>query len=603
MRQYLLIILLLISTLFVRAQEVTFRATSPKVVALGEQFRLTYKLNQKGRNFQAPQMKGFRVLAGPSTSNSSSISIINGRMTKEISQTYTYILQAEKVGKHKIPAAKVNVGNKTYNSNILGIEVVKNNSRKSNQNNRQDNGKSSNVANEDIYLAITANKRSVFLGEPLSLKMKVYTRLNLADLQNPEFPEYKGFYTQKIKTPDNITLKRENINGVIYNTALLNEVLLYPQKTGKLTIESAKIDAIVRKEVQRRRRRSVFDDFFGGQYQQFKIALKSKSFTINVKDLPKEKPKSFTGAVGSFKISSSVDNTELKANDAFTYKIEISGNGNLKLLKDPELNFPHDFDVWDPTISNKITNTRTGSRGSKTYEYVIQARHPGNFTIPEFEFSYFDAQSKKYKTIRTQAYNIKVQASDNTITTLNPAAYSKEDVELIGKDIRYIKTGHLKLKKKQEPFFGTLKYWSFYLGGILIFFIIFLIRRKQIQEASNHILMKNRKAKKEAIKRLKLAKNYLKKDQTEAFYEEIIKGLQGYLSDKLNIPFADLTLDKALEELQKREVSEDLKNQLKDVIQECEFARFAPSQANSDLNSIYTRSIHLISEFENKIKK
>jgi hypothetical protein len=186
-------------------------------------------------------------------------------------------------------------------------------------------------------------------------------------------------------------------------------MLLYPQRIGKLKIGSAKIDAIVRKEIQRRGRRSVFDDFFGGRYQQFKVPLRSKEFTINVKALPENKPKSFTGAVGNFKITASVDNTDLEANDAFTYKIKISGNGNIKLIKDPELNFPHDFDVWDPTISNKISNTRSGSKGSKTYEYVVQARHPGNFTIPSYEFSYFDINTQKYKTIRTEPFNINVK--------------------------------------------------------------------------------------------------------------------------------------------------------------------------------------------------
>lgn len=598
MKRYLLIILFFTVTLFSQAQEVRFQAVSQKVVAVGEQFRLTYTLNNKGSRFQSPKMNGFRVLAGPSVSNSSSVSFVNGNVSKEKKQTYTYILQAVKDGKLQISAAKINVNGKTYSSNTLKIEVVKRkDEKKSKQNNRQAISNS-----KDIYLSISPNKRTVYLGEPVSLIMKVYTRVDLADLQNPEFPEYKGFYSQKIKTPENITLKRENINGVIYNTALLNKVLLYPQKVGKLKIESAKIDAIIRKKVQRRGRRSAFDDFFGGGYQQVKASLKSKAFIINVKALPDNKPASFTGAVGNFKVTSEIDNTELKANDALSYKIKISGNGNIKLIDDPKLDFPHDFDVWEPSVSNKITNTATGSKGSKTYEYVIQPRHPGKFIIPAYEFTYFDFKTKKYKTIHTKTFNINVKQGNATANNTNVIAYSKEDVELIGKDIHYLKTGDLELKAKQTPFFGSFKYWLNFLAGIGFFIIIFLLKRKQIKEASNSKLMKNRKAKKEAIKRLKLAKNHLKKDQKEAFYEEIIKSLQGYLSDKLNIPFADLTLDRELGELQEREVSEELRAQLKDVVQECEFARFAPSQANKDLNQIYSTSINLISEFENKIK-
>ncbi len=599
MKRYLLVIIFFAVTMLSTAQKVTFQAISQQVVAVGEQFRLTYKLNKQGSGFQAPTMQGFQILAGPSTGNSSSISIVNGQMTKEISQTYTYVLQATKAGKLKISPAKINVNGKTYTSNSLNIEVVKQGTNTNSTNQNNNNG----VDSKDLYISIIPNKRTVFLGEPIALTLKVYTRLDLADLQNAEFPEYKGFYSQDIKTPDQISLQRENVNGVIYNTALLDKVLLYPQRTGKLKISPAKIDAIIRKKVQRRGRRSMMDDFFGGGYKQYRIALSSRPVTINVKELPANQPANYSGAVGSFKIASSVDNTEVKANDAFTYKIKISGSGNIKLIEDPKLDLPHDFDVWEPTISNKINNTSAGSRGSKTYEYVIQPRHPGQFTIPAYEFSYFDTQSKKYKTISTTPFNIKVGEGEAMANNTNAIAYSKEDVELIGKDIRYQKTGNLALAPKTEPFFGTLEYWLSYLLGIILFIIVFILKRKQIKEASNSVLMKNRKAKKEAIKRMKLANDYLKKNQTEQFYEEIIKGMQGYLSDKLNIPFADLTLDKALEELEKRQLSEELRIQLKEVIQECEFARFAPSQASKDLSQIYSTSVNLISAFENKIKK
>jgi hypothetical protein len=585
-----------------QAQKVTFTASSQNVVAVGEQFRLNYKLNNRGSNFQAPNLKGFRVLAGPNASNSSSISIVNGQMTKEISTTYSYVLQAVKEGKYKITPAKITVNDKTYNSNTLKIEVVKGGA-KANQNTGNSQNNQAGVSEKDLFIKISPNKRKVFLGEPIALTLKVYTRVDLADLQNAEFPEYKGFYSQDIKTPDNITLQRENINGVIYNTALLDKVLLYPQRTGKLKIESAKIDAIIRKKVQKRGRRNVFDDFFGGGYQQFRVPLKSKSITIDVKELPSNKPASFTGAVGSFTVNAEIDNTELKVNDALTFKIKISGKGNIKLIKDPELEFPHDFDVWEPKVNNKITNTTSGTKGSKIYEYVIQPRHPGNFTIPAFEFSYFDVNSKKYKTISTKTFDIKVGEGDGTSVVVNSGNYSKEDVELIGKDIRYIKTGDLHLSAKSEPFFGSLNYWLSYLIGILVFVIIFILRRKQIKDASDSVLMKNRKAKKEAIKRMKLAKTYLGKNQSEQFYEEIVKGIQGYLSDKLNIPLSELSLETAIVELQKKEVSTELLDKLKATIQECEFARYAPSQANQNLNEIYSASIKLISDFEDSIKK
>lgn len=597
MKRNILIISFISLTIALWAQKVTFQAVTQNVVAVGEQFQLSYKLNDQGTNFKAPNMPGFRVLAGPNVSNSSSISYVNGQMTREINQTYNFVLQATKVGKQTIQSAHVKVDGKSYKSNAVKIEVVKKSNKP--KQSKDDEG----IDRNDLFIKIVSSKRSVYIGEPISLTLKVYTKLDLVDLQNAEFPEYKGFYSQDIKTPENITLQRENVKGQIYSTALLDKVLLYPQKTGKLKIDAAKIDAIIRKKAQRRGRRNMMDEFFGGGYKQYRIPLESQPLTITVKDLPSKKPASFTGAVGNFKVAASIDNPDLKANDAFTYKLKISGSGNIKLLKDPELDFPHDFDVWEPTISNKVNNTPTGSKGSKTYEYVIQPRHPGQFTIPAFEFSYFDVKLKKYKTVKSESFDINVSAGDQQLTSVNPAAYSKEDVELIGKDIRYIKTGELNLKPKSEPFFGQVQYWLSFFSGIIIFVIIFLIRRKQINVASDSVLLKNKKAKKEAIKRLKLANDYLKNDKNEGFYDEIIRGVQGYLSDKLNIPQSDFTLEKALESLNERHVSEDLLKQLKEVIQECEFARFAPSQATMDLQQIYTTSVNLISEFENKIKR
>lgn len=604
MKRYLFIIILLKISVLSMAQKVTFQAAAQNVVAVGEQFQLTYTLNNQGTNFKPGAISGFRVLAGPSTSNSSSISVVNGKMTQAVTQTYSYVLMATKEGKFNIPAAKIEVNGKIYASNALNIEVVKQNTsnqNSGNQNSNQTNDQSVNGG--DIYLKATINKNSVYLGEPVVLSFKVYTRINLADLQNPSFPEFTGFYSQNIDIPSNITLQRENINGQIYQSALLNKVLLYPQKSGKIKIGAGTIDAIIRKQVQRRGRRSVFDDFFGGNYQQYRVALKSDPITVNVKDLPENKPASYTGAVGKYSISAAVDKTHLKANDALSYTIKISGSGNIKLIEDPKLDLPHDFDVWEPTINNKINNTSSGTKGSKIYEYVIQPRHPGNFTIPAFEFSYFDINLKKFKTISTEPFNIVVAQGDQQDTHLTGAIYSKEDVEFIGKDIRYIKTGDLHIQPKEDAFFGSLNYILSFVFASLIFIIIFILKRKQIKEASDSILVKNKKAKKEAIKRMKLANEYLKKDNTEQFYEAISKGLQGYLSDKINIPISDFTIEKAQSELSLRQVPEDLILELKEIVQTAEFARYAPSQAPKDLKEVYSISIKLISELENKIKR
>jgi hypothetical protein len=597
MKHFLVILIVTLNSIIAFAQEVSFTASAKNVVAVGEQFRLSYQVNKQGKNFNVNAMPGFRVLSGPNVSNSSSISVVNGQVTKNITQSFNYVLMAEKEGKFTIPAASINVNGKNYKSNTLNIEVVKKGASS------QQSANGNTIDPKNLYLQISAPKRSVYLGEPVLVTLKIYSRVDLADLQNAEFPEYKGFYSQEIKTPDNITLQRENIKGTIYNTAILNKVLLYPQKTGEIVIERAKIDAIVQQKVQQRnRRRSVFDDFFGGGYKNYRVPLKSNQLKIKVNALPANNPNEFFGAVGQFKVKAEVDNTELKANDALTYKLTVSGSGNIKLLEDPKIEFPHDFDVWEPTVSNKIKNSETGSKGKKIYEYVIQPRHPGNFTIPKFQLAYFDPKAKTYKTIETESFDINVLKGDQQATVVNQVGLTKEEVELIGQDIRYIKTGHLNLSVPATPLLSNWLYWLNYMIGGLIFVLIFILRRKQIKQASDSVLMKNKKAKKEAIKRLKVANTHLKDNASESFYEEIIKGLQGYLSDKLSIPFADLNLEIALSELQKRDISEDKINQLKDIIQDCEIARYAPSQATKKMDDIYNISLELISAFESGIK-
>ncbi|MBN2669051.1 MAG: protein BatD [Bacteroidales bacterium] len=603
MKRWFLIIWLTSILTSLIAQNVSFKASTQNVVSVGEQFQLTYELNTSGSRFRTGKFEGLRVLSGPNPSNSSSIQVINGQVSKSITQNFSYILLAEKEGKFTIPAAQIDVNGKIYTSNTVSVEVVKGSSNQNSNGSQNTDNSSDGFDNGDLYLSFSASKKNVYLGEPVAVTLKIYTKMDLADLQNPSFPEYKNFYSQDVDMPSNITLQRENVNGVIYNTALLNKVLLYPQKTGKLHIDPASIDAIIRKKVQRSGRRNVFDDFFGGGYQNFRASLKSNAIDINVKQLPGNAPEGFLGAVGDFSVSAQVDNTELSTNDALTYKLEIKGSGNIKLIKDPVIEFPHDFDVWDPTIQNNIKNTPTGTKGSKVFEYVVQPRHPGDFTIPVFTFSYFDLSEGKYKTLQTEAYPIHVSQGDNTTSAVANNVYSKEDVELIGQDIRYLKTAPVVLNLPSQPLLSESYFWLIYIVALLSFILVFWLKRKKIKEAADHVLVKNKKAKKIALSRLKQANTFLKSQEKEQFYEAVIKGLQGYLSDKLNISMAHFTLDAAVEKLNDRQIELSLIDQLKSIVQDCELARYAPMQANQTMEDVYKGSVQLISEFENKIKR
>ncbi len=605
MRQLTILIVVLIFGVKLQAQNISFVATAPKVVAVGERFQLNYQLNSQGSQFRAGNIANFQILAGPSTSNSSNISMVNGQMSQSITQTYSFYLLANKEGKFTIPAASIVVNKQTYNSNAITIEVVKGhaaNNAQNNPNGSQENN-TTQVSDGDIYMSLSANKKEVYVGEPITLTIKIYTRLDLADLQEPKFPEYTDFYAQDVEMPSNIQLERENVNGTIYHSATLKKVLLYPQKAGDLKIKSAEIDAIVRKQVQQKGRRSIFDDFFGGGYQNIRLPLKSNSLTIKAKAIPVQKPEGFYGAVGEFSVTASVDKSQIKTNDALTYKIVINGNGNIKLVEDPKLNLPSDFDVWDPTTTNDIKNTPTGTKGHKTFEYVIQPRHAGEFVIPEFEFSYFDLNSKQFKTLKTEAFNITVAQGDKSAGGSNQIQYNKEDVAFIGKDIRYLKTGNLHIGTPSTIWVKSKKFWLIFVFVLSLFGLVFWMKRKQIIESSDAVLSKNRKAKKEAIKRLKQADRHLKLGESEKFYEATIKGIEGYLSDKLNLPIAEFKLETAIQELKNRQLADSEITALQQVIQECELARYAPSQALSDLNQVYSESVRLISEFENQIKR
>lgn len=601
MKKFILLIIIQSLLLTSFAQKVSFKARSRTVVSVGERFELSYTLNNEGSNFKLGKINGFRVLSGPNPSHSSSVTIINGQISKSINQSYSYILQATKVGKYTIAPANITVKGKKYSSNAVQIEVVKGNNNTSNKQYQEQNTNKANFKKSDLYIRLIPSKKTVVKGEALSINIKLYTRLNLSDLQNPKFPEYTGFYSQEIESSQNISLKRENVNGVIYNTATLGKVLLYPQRSGDLKIEPAEIDAIIQQRIKNRRR-SIFDDFFGSSYRNIRKRIRSNALTIHVKKLPANAPFGFSGTVGNFKIKAVANPQEVSTDDALTYKITISGLGNIKLIDKPQIEFPHDFDVWDPTIKNNIKNTAEGSRGSKTFEYIIQARHPGDFTIPSFAFSYFDVNTRKYKTIQTEAIPIKVKQGSKINTQVNTTNLSKEEVALIGKDIRYIKTNKILLKEKEKAFFGSLNYYLSFIAGILLFILVFFLKRKHLKEASNTVLVKNKKARKKAVKKLKTAKKKLEEQDSAAFYEEIHKALQGYISDKLDISISDFNMDKMLRSLKEKEIDETLITKLKELIDESEFVRFAPSQAQSVPEEVYKNAVQIISDLENKLK-
>jgi len=596
-------------------QDVSFVGTTEKVVVVGQQFRVSYTLTtagESGKDIRLPDLKDFNNVFGPTlSSQSSSTYIVNGKSSTQSTNIYTYILTAKSEGTFTIPPATIKIGNSEYKSNEISVKVLPPDkaaqaaAANSAQQGVTQNGVASDAgaASNDVFVKVFVSKNSVYENEGFLVTFKLYTLVDIAGYDgSPKFPEYEGFIAQEIDMPQNLQWTLENYNGRNYRSVVLKQTILYPQRSGKITIPSGKLGIVARIRTQQRQR-SFFDDFFD-MTQDVKRALTSAPVTIDVKPLPNGKPASFSGAVGEYNMTSSITSTQLKTNDAVTVKVDISGNGNLKLIKNPAVTFPNDFDVMDPEVTNNTKVSQSGVNGTKTIKYNAIPRYAGDFTIPKAEFSYFDVKSGTYKTLTTDEYKLHVSqgpaGSGSNVPVVN--ATNKEDIRFLGKDIRYITTDSANFHKG-DFFFGTFGYLLFYIVPVLLFLLLFWIYRKQVAQNANIALMRTKKANKVASKRLKTADKYLKENKTELFYDETLKAVWGYLSDKLNIPVSELTKDNVDANLVKYGASENLIQDFRNILDTAEFARFAPAQESEKMDELYDATVQAIDKMENTIKK
>ncbi len=601
MKKNLSILILLFTGLMVHAEDVSLTASAPKVVSMGEQFRLIFTLNKKADQFLQPDLADFSVLMGPSTSYSQSTSIVNGKMTRSVSYTYTYILQPKKPGEFMISPAVAKVGKKSYKSSPLKIEVVKGDQKAAAGNTRSSQGTSTTGSGQpNLFVKVLVNKKNLYVGEHLTATIKIYSRVNLSGFDDVKFPTFDGFLKTDIETPPLRSLERENVNGQIYGTGVISRVVLFPQKSGTLVIDPVEIQCLVQQRSSRSSN-SFFDDFFDS-YQTIKKRIKSPALKINVKPLPAGKPMGFSGAVGSFTLTGSIDKTEVKANEAVTLKLRVSGNGNLKLISPPEVNFPLDFETYDPKINSNLKTTINGTSGSKTFEYLMIPRVKGEFRIPPVAFHYFDPSSGSYKTLHTSEYLIKVLPGNEDESGTVITSTSKEGVKFIGKDIRYIKTSTVKLKKRGESIWGTPWFFGVYIFSILLFIAVYILRRKKMKEESNIELLKNKKANKFAKKRLKLASAQMRAGNSSTFYQAVLKALWGYLSDKLGIPLSGLSRDNVAQNLKEKGIDDEIITGMISLIDNCEFAQYAPSGSAGNMEDIYKQAVRIITKMENKVR-
>ena len=592
-----------------RAEEVTFTADAPNAVVMGETFRLSYTVNTHSvKNFRIGNIVDFDVLMGPNQSSSSSTSIVNGVRTSSKTITYTCILRPKQEGTFTIPAATITAEGKQMISKDLVVKVLPPDQGGSStqQTGGQSRGTTTSqpgkISDEELFIVATVNKKKVYEQEAILLTYKIYTTVNLTNVSG-KMPDLKGFHTQEVEMPKgNREFELEHYKGRNYRTIVWSQYVLFPQQSGQLEIPSISFEGTVAQRVQNY---DPFEAFFNGgsSYVNVQKTIHTPKLTIDVSPLPAGKPASYYGGVGEFNISSTISTTELKEDEAVTLKLIISGTGNMKLIKTPEVKFPADFEIYDPKVDNKFTLKTNGLSGNKVVEYLAIPRHGGDYTIPPVEFSYFDVKSGAYKTLTTPEYVLNVVKGSGSSTSAPVNYVSKEELRLLGQDIRYINLDEAKYRGRGAYLYGTLGYWLWYIIPFIGFIVIVVVYRKQAVENANIAKVKTKKAGKMATRRLKVAKQKMQQKDKAGFYDEVLKALWGYLGDKLSMPVSELSKDNITAKLSECQVAQELIDECLALVGECEFARYAPSLSHASEEQIYSKVDALMDRLENAIRR
>ena len=591
-------------------EQVTFETSAPMIVSAGEAFRVEFNLNAKpdDKSFEAPSFEGFSVLAGPSVSQGSSIQFINGSMSKSVSYTITYVLRANEAGQLTIGAAKIAVDGKSYSTQSTPIEVRQQNdttSSSSSYSNQQKEQQSleqratNQLADDDLLLRLSVSRNSVYKGEAVRATLKLYSRVNVIGSEGVKLPSFDGFWSQQLESQQGPF--RETYNGKVYDAYNLGEYILYPQQSGKLTIEPAMITIVAQVFVHSNRQRNSFFD--GPDLYNLRRELKSSAVTIDVKPLPAAAPSSFTGAVGRYTMEAHLSQPQVSANSAANINLKISGAGNIGLVKEPHIVLPVSFELYDVKSTEQVQTTASGSVGFKQFEYPFIARAEGEYTIAPIEFTYFNPESGEYVTLSTDSFALSVapdKSSPATGAGITPMV-SKQDVRMLGNDIRFIKLAKPNLYSTTTPLVLSPLYFVVLVALLLLAVALYFIIGKRIRDSHNSVLVKGKRANKIAVQRFRAAERYMNEKNRHAFYEEMLKAMWGYISDRFNIPVADLTKESMREELTRRGAADEAK-QLIAIISLCEEAQYSPVES-ATMSDLYGRGIDIVSRIESLVKK
>lgn len=608
-KKVIVFIFALCSVFVLRAEEVSFTLNAPMIASVGEAFRIEFELNAKpdSDSFVPPSFENFDVVAGPSVSQGSSVQIINGEMTKSVSYAITYVLIPQKAGTFAIAPATIGVKKKSYTTQRTMIEVrdgaqgggSAQQGGGRNQSESAESRANRTIEKDDLLLRLELSKKSAYKGEPIRAILKLYSRANIAGSESSKMPAFNGFWSQQMDIEQGPF--RETLNGKVYEAYNIAEYLLYPQQSGTLTIEPAELTVVAQVVVQSNRG---FDPFFGGGHEVYNVrrALKTPKVQVQVKEFPAGAPASFAGAVGRYNISHRLSSTEVAANSAVTLQLTISGTGNLNFISAPTLSLPTSFELYDVKSEENLQNSASGSRGYRRFDYPFIVRAEGDYEIAPVEFTYFDLEKKKYITLATPPLRLVVTPDKNIATQQQVAVgVKREDVRLLGEDIRFIKLGSPALRSVVTPFILSPLYWLVVALMLVVVVVVYFVVRKHIRDSHNVVLVKGKRANKMAIRRFRIAEKYMREQDRRAFYEEMLRALWGYLGDKFNIPVADLTREVVREELSKRGATNEAESVIA-VIARCEEAQYSP-MATAEMKDIYEEGIDAISKIESAIKK
>lgn len=596
---------------FVAAAQTKIAVEAPNIVGSDEQFNVTFIIEGEDRpsNFNWNPGDDFTLVWGPQRGESTSIRVINGKRSKSSQFTYTYILAPKKTGKFELPAATAKMKGETITSVQAAVEVLASDSSASAQSgassgNTQQTKPSGTISSKDLFLKFTVSRTSAVVGQPLTAELKLYQNVDIAGFEGAKFPAFNGFWSQETAAPNNINFQREEVDGRLYNSALLRRYVLIPQQVGNLVIDPAELVCLV--NVRRPSHgNSIFDSFFDDNTMTVRKRVTTPAVHVHVNPLPSGAPATFGGGVGSFRISASLSKDQLKMHEATSLTVTVSGRGNVSLLEAPKVNFPADMDVYDTKTTENTDKTTGGTSGSKVFEYPFIPRSHGEFTIAPIEYSYYDVNAGKYETISTGPITFNVEKGDVAETQASTSQLvmpDRKSVKNLGEDIRFIRTRQPSYKFRTVFFVDSLWYWVTAALILLVAGLLWYLMKGMEARRADVVGNKNRKATKMALGRLKMAAGYLQKNLYSAFYEELHKALLGFASDKMNIGAEDLSKENIAAMLKEAGVAEDLSAQFVALLDACEFARYSPDGGNEAMNTHYNEAVKVISSIDSVMK-